>query len=219
MDKPRNIIAIAVIISILSFFLGIILGYLLYQYSFQQSILQINEINSLVISAQYLASSQGLECNNNYLSFLEYLKSQIAQVGLELTYLESKENIYYNKEEIRYLKSQYFNMEYLHFLLTRKYMEDCNITNFTLILYFYDNQYCGNACDQEGNILTYLYAQNQKNLYIYSFDSSYPNYFIGYYNLNYNITTWPFIIIYRYNETYTIRGFASLGELESYLTK
>ena len=219
MDKPRNIITIAVIISILSFFLGIILGYLLYQYSFQQSILQIDEINSLVISAQYLASSQGLECNNNYLSFLEYLKSQIAQVGLELTYLESKENIYYNKEEIRYLKSQYFNMEYLHFLLTRKYMEDCNITNFTLILYFYDNQYCGNACDQEGNILTYLYAQNQKNLYIYSFDSSYPNYFIGYYNLNYNITTWPFIIIYRYNETYTIRGFASLGELESYLTK
>jgi len=219
MDKPRNIIAIAVIISILSFFLGIILGYLLYQYSFQQSILQINEINSLVISAQYLASSQGLECNNNYLSFLEYLKSQIAQVGLELTYLESKENIYYNKEEIRYLKSQYFNMEYLHFLLTRKYIDDCNITNFTLILYFYDNQYCSNACDQEGNILTYLYAQNQKNLYIYSFDSSYPNYFIGYYNLNYNITTWPFIIIYRYNETYTIRGFASLDELESYLTK
>jgi len=188
MDKPRNIIAIAVIISILSFFLGIILGYLLYQYSFQQSILQINEINSLVISAQYLASSQSLECSNNYLSFLEYLKSQIAQTGLELTYLESKENIYYNKEEIRYLKSQYFNMEYLHFLLTRKYIEDCNITNFTLILYFYDNQYCGNACDQEGNILTYLYAQNQKNLYIYSFDSGYPNYFIGYYNLNYNIT-------------------------------
>jgi len=34
MDKPRNIIAIAIIISILSFFLGIILGYLLYQYSF-----------------------------------------------------------------------------------------------------------------------------------------------------------------------------------------
>ncbi|MFP3131978.1 MAG: hypothetical protein RXQ77_01400, partial [Candidatus Nanopusillus sp.] len=126
MDKPRNIIAIAVIISILSFFLGIILGYLLYQYSFQQSILQINEINSLVISAQYLASSQSLECSNNYLSFLEYLKSQIAQTGLELTYLESKENIYYNKEEIRYIKSQYFNMEYLHFLLTRKYIEECN---------------------------------------------------------------------------------------------
>jgi uncharacterized protein YneF (UPF0154 family) len=219
MDKPRNIITIAIIISILSFFLGIILGYLLYQYSFQQSILQINEINSLVISAQYLASSQSLECSNNYLSFLEYLKSQIAQVGLELTYLESKENIYYNKEEIRYLKSQYFNMEYLHFLLTRKYIEDCNITNFTLILYFYDNQYCSNECDQEGNILTYLYTQNQNSLYIYSFDSSYPNYFISYYNLNYNITTWPFIIIYRYNETYTIRGFASLDELESYLTK
>jgi len=141
MDKPRNIITIAVIISILSFFLGIILGYLLYQYS-STEILQFDEINSLVISAQYLASSKSLDCNNNYLSFLEYLKSQIAQVGLELTYLESKENIYYNEEEIRYLKSQYFNMEYLHFLLTRKYIDDCNITNFTLILYFYDNQYC-----------------------------------------------------------------------------
>jgi len=219
MDKPRSIITIAVIISILSFFLGIILGYLLYQYSFQQSILQIDEINSLVISAQYLASSQSLECSSNYLSFLEYLKSQIAQIGQELTYLESKENIYYNKEEVRYLKSQYFNMEYLHFLLTRKYIEECNITNFTLILYFYNNQYCGSACNQEGDILTYLYVQNQHNLYIYSFDSGYPNYFISYYNLNYNITTWPFIIIYRYNETYTIKGFASLNELESYLTK
>lgn len=95
MDKPKNIIAIAIIISILSFFLGIILGYLLYQYSFQQNLLQIDEINSLVISAQYLANSQNLECNNNYLSFLEYLKSQIAQVGQELTYLESKKNIYH----------------------------------------------------------------------------------------------------------------------------
>ncbi len=219
MDKPKNIITISVIISVLSFFLGIILGYLLYQYSFKQSVLKINEINSLVISAQYLATSQSLECSDNYLSFLEYLKSRIAEVGQKLTYLESKENIYYSEGEVKYLKSQYFNMQYLHFLLTKKYIEDCNITNFTLILYFYNNQYCSDECAMQGNILTYLYVQNKNNLYIYSFDSSYPNYFISYYNLNYNITTWPFIIIYKRNETYTIRGFASLDELKSYLTK
>ncbi|BFI73507.1 hypothetical protein YN1_4940 [Nanoarchaeota archaeon] len=218
MDKARDIITISVVISVLTFFLGLSLGYILYQYSFQQNLLQINQINSLVISAQYLAQSKKLECTDNYFSFLQYLKSQIAQVGLELTYLESPDNIYFNRGEVEYLKSQYFNLEYLHFLLTRNYIDQCNYTNFTLILYFYNNQYCSTACTNEGNILTYLYAQNPNSLYIYSFDSDYPNYFIRYYDLKYNITTWPFIILIKYNETYIFRGFTNLSTLEHYLT-
>ncbi|MGC9133566.1 MAG: hypothetical protein ACP5GJ_04160 [Nanopusillaceae archaeon] len=218
MDKAKNIITLSIIISILTFFLGILLGYILYQYSFQQSILQINNINSLVISAQYLAQSQKLECTENYFSFLQYLKSQIAQIGLELTYLESPENIYFNKGEVDYLKSQYFNLEYLHFLLTRNYIEECDYTNFTLILYFYNNKVCSTECYNEGDILTYLYTKYYDSLYIYSFDSSYPNYFIRYYDLKYNITTWPFIIMIKNNGTFIFRGFINESTLENYLT-
>ncbi|BBL45329.1 hypothetical protein MJ1_0155 [Nanobdella aerobiophila] len=207
----------SIVLSLLTFFLGIILGYILYQFSFQQSILQVNQINSLVISAQYLAESRQLECTNNYFSFLQYLKSEIAQVGTELTYLQSKENLYYNKGEVQYLKSQYFNLEYLQFLLTKKYIDTCNYNNFTLILYFYNNNYCSTECDQEGEILSYLYANNEKSLYIYSFDSSYSNYFIQYYDVEYNITSWPYIVIIKNNNTYVFNKFVNLTTLENYV--
>ncbi|MGB9674891.1 MAG: hypothetical protein ACPLX8_02035 [Nanopusillaceae archaeon] len=218
MDKPKNLIFISVLISVLSFLLGLLSGYLFYQYSFQQGLSQLNKITAITISAQYLAESKNFECSEDYLSFLQYLKSQIAQIGLELEYLESVGNIYYNKGQVEYIKSQYFNLEYLHFILTKRFIEECNYSNFTLILYFYNNVYCGEECYRQGNVLTYLYNKYEKTLYIYSFDSSYPNYFINYYDVKYNITKWPAIIMYRQNKTYFFSGFTNLSTLESYLT-
>ncbi len=214
----RSIIKLAVILSVLSFSLGVMIGYSIYNHILNKVFEDTNQIDSLVTSAYLFSLSKNMTCEKEYEDFLRYLKEKIAIVGRKLTYLESPENVFYNKEGVEHIKSQYFNIQYLHFIMMNNYIKSCNVSNFTLILYFYNNDYCYEECNKQGGVLTTLYLRHYYDLYIYSFDSSYQNYFIQYYNEKYNITTWPYIILIKSDKEYLFKGFTDLETLEKYMT-
>jgi len=210
--EVKTLFLYSLLLSILTFFIGIYLGYMLNRYAFQTVYGDYEKVKLSIESLQYLllgGNSCDIEKFNLVTSYLESL-------GEKIEILQSSNSPFISKEDFMLLKAQYFNLEYLHYLLAMEQIRDCNFS-YNIIIFFYDDSKPCNLCKEQGYQLSLLKAEYGDKLLIYSFDISYPNAFISYLLQKYSIKEVPSIILIS-NSTYVFRGFVNYKELENYLT-
>lgn len=207
----KKIIIISAILSSLSFILGIFFGYYLYNYQMSILLYKNEYYKSLVESTSYLLSQEEIGCDTNV---LYDIGGKLDELGYLLTVLEHSKSPFLSQDDVKLLKTQYFNLEYLHYSIAKKLLRECN-KNMSIVLYFYSNK-CED-CPAQGNQLILLRNLYPQDLLIYSFDTDYPNTFIYYYQKKYNITKVPAIIIFNRNNTYVFEGFKNYTFIQNYL--
>jgi len=210
--EVSKIFLYALLLSLLTFFIGIYLGYMLNRYAFQVVYRDYENVKLSVESLQYLLL-EGNVCDSEKFNVVtNYLEN----LGKKIEVLQMSRPPFISKEDFMLLKAQYFNLEYLHYLLAMKQIKECN-SSYNIIIYFYDDSKPCESCKTQGYQLSLLKAEYGDRLLIYSFDTSYPNTFISYFLQRYSINEVPSIILIS-NSTYVFRGFTDYKTLKNYLT-
>jgi len=210
--EVKTLFLYALLLSILTFFIGVYLGYMLNRYAFQTVYRDYERVRLSIESLQYLL----LEENSCDIEKFNLITGYLENLGKKIEILQNSNSPFISKEDFMLLKAQYFNLEYLHYLLAMKQVENCNFS-YNIILFFYDDSRPCDLCNKQGYQLSLLKAEYGDKLLIYSFDVSYPNTFISYFLQRYSIEKVPSVILIS-NSTYVFRGFIDYKELESYLT-
>lgn len=210
----KKLLILSVLFSTLTFFLGLAVGYMINNYLFNIIYRDYWNLKLMVDSAHYLLREEMVCDKTLFHTLTDYLES----VGRRIEILQESKPIYVSKEVFKLYKAEYFNLEYLHYLLANKYINNCNET-FAIIFFFYDDSKPCNECKKEGYQLSYLKAKYMDNLLIYSFDISYENAYIQYYIRKYNLTEAPSIILFIKNGSYVFKGFTKYNEIENILSK
>jgi hypothetical protein len=95
----------------------------------------------------------------------------LREVGQKLTYLENQLGA--KDREVRKLKEYYHLLEIRHFLLSKSLEEKCDLST-NIVLYFYAIDEICEACEGQGNVLTFLHRKNPL-FNVYSFDITIDN--------------------------------------------
>jgi hypothetical protein len=113
-------------------------------------------------------------------------------LGSEVDYYEK--TIGQRNEEYLLMKSDYMKVLVKNWINIEKIRQSCG-SNYTTLLYFYQTKEQCPDCSMQGFILSHLKDKYDSNLMVFSFDSSLD---IGVLNIienNYNVTTYPSIVI------------------------
>jgi len=210
--EVRKLFLYALFLSVLTFFIGVYLGYMLNRYAFQTVYRDYEGVRLSIESLQYLLLEENVCDLEKFNLIMGYLES----LGKKIEILQNSNSPFISREDFMLLKAQYFNLEYLHYLLAIKQMRNCNFS-YNIILFFYDDSIPCDLCKRQGYQLSLLKAEYEDRLLIYSFDVSYPNTFISYFLQKYSIGGVPSLILIS-NSTYIFRDFIGYKELENYLT-
>jgi len=210
--EVSKIFLYALLLSLLTFFIGIYLGYMLNRYAFQIVYRDYESVKLSIESLQYLLL-EGNVCDSEKFNIVT---TYLENLGKRIEVLQISRPPFISKEDFMLLKAQYFNLEYLHYLLAMKQIRECN-SSYNIIIFFYDDTKQCDPCKIQGYQLSLLKAEYGDRLLIYSFDVSYSNTFISYLLQKYSIDEVPSIILIS-NSTYVFRGFIDYKVLRNYLT-
>ncbi|MEK6825924.1 MAG: hypothetical protein AABY00_04010 [Nanoarchaeota archaeon] len=129
-------------------------------------------------------------CSTNYLFDAS---SKLDTVGQRIDLLEKR----LGKSNLRVLeqKKDYSELEYAHFRIIQRLIEDCK-ADFLTLLYFY-TQEKDESDDNEKTafILNAFKAEDSDHIMVYSFDASLDSGFIKNLRTWYNITTTPAVVV------------------------
>lgn len=188
--------AVALIISIMIFTLGFLLGTVLdsYKTGYVQEIAKQQELefNSLQLQYMYLENIKGSEkCPVLYQTIENNLKVLDPTLNKMLDYEKSK-NL--NSPEYLFIKRQYLLSNLKYWLLSEDIKKTCSGNSVT-VLYFFDS-----ACDicfkSQGVILSNLKEVFQDKLLVFAIDSDFiEEPLITLLKNKYNVSTYPTIII------------------------
>jgi len=210
--EVKKLFLYALLLSMFTFFVGVYLGYMLNRYAFQIVYRDYERVRLSIESLQYLLLEESLCDSEKFNIITGYLED----LGKKIEILQNSNSPFISKEDFMLLKTQYFNLEYLHYLLAIKQIKNCNFS-YNIILFFYDDSRPCDLCKKQGYQLSLLKAEYGDKLLIYSFDVSYQNTFISYFLQKYSIKEVPSLILIS-NSTYAFRRFIDYKELENYLT-
>jgi len=185
---------------------------MLNRYAFQIVYRDYERVRLSIESLQYLL----LEENSCDLEKFNIITNYLEDLGKKIEVLQSSSPPFISREDFMLLKAQYFNLEYLHYLLAIRQIKNCNFS-YNIIVFFYDDSKPCELCKKQGYQLSLLKAEYGDRLLIYSFDISYPNTFIPYFLQKYSIGEVPSIVLIS-NSTYVFKGFIDYKELRDYLT-
>jgi len=202
----------SIVLATTTFLLGILLGYSLIGYEIYNLLSEYENLKILVDSAYY-TMQEFQKCD---IDGLHSLGKKVDMLGYKIEILETSENPMKDIERLKILKSYYFNLLYLHYLLSKNMMEKCNAT-FNIIIYFYMKDEKCQLCKEQGYQLTHLKKLYTEDVMIYSFDLEYPHYFIYNFKEKYSISSAPFLILINKNGTYIFDKFTKWEEIEKYL--
>ncbi len=192
----RDKYAIALVISILTFSLGFLLGTVLdsYKYEYVAEIAKQQELefNSLQLQYIYLESIQGTEkCPALYQTLENNLRTLEPTVNKMLDYEKSKGS---NSSEYLYFKRQYFLANIKYWMLSEDIQKTCNSDTVT-VLYFFNNN-CDICFKSQGVILSNLKQLFEDKLLVFAIDSDFTDEpMIGLLKNKYNITVYPTLVI------------------------
>ncbi|MCD6549452.1 hypothetical protein J7K41_01945 [Candidatus Micrarchaeota archaeon] len=190
-----EVYAIAFVISGLVFLIGIFIGINITKSSvsdIEDSIYTLND-NTMSLQVLTLTSSDPSLFCNVYRELSDKFEEESWKIGEQIDYLEQQRGV----SDLR-LKSQYSNLEFRNFMLVRLANERCN-GSFIPILYFYSNNkdVCPH-CFQQGTELFMarkeLLAKNM-SVRIYSFDGDLDNIAIDVLKKQFNVSSYPTIVI------------------------
>ncbi len=185
--------ALALVVTVMVFCIGIYVGDLIDQYNQQAISDQVENISAEVASTQLLLLLDGNSSSfcPVYSSQLDSINSQVETIGYKLSYLEDEKHVYDTP-----LKMNYFVLEAQSYLLSKRIQERCG-ENSTILIYFYSNTNCSGCLEQGNDILT---ARDQTVgkvplVRIYSFDGDLGSPIADSLKAQFNVTQYPSILI------------------------
>lgn len=201
----------SIILATTTFISGLLIGYYVIGVQTEKLWIRYENVRTLVDSALYYLQDAKYTCNQED---LQILGKKVDIIGYEVSLLENSQLKNNADMKLQLLKSQYFNLQYLHYLLAKEMMYNCQNSDIVIIFYFYESDDACKICKNQGYQLSHLKKRHPEEILVYSFDIKYPNYFIYYYKEKYNITETPYLIIMTRNKTITIGNYATWQELE-----
>lgn len=209
----KKIFAGAIILTILVFFGGLSLGYVLD--STRVSVLQSqisdlqNQFASLSIENTFTSSlkDQSVLCTVS----LERATQFSEEAGnLENTINNFQLTNQFQQSQISDLKTQYTLVNLQFWLQMRNLRESCN-QNITTILFFYNVRSC-DACVAQGLVLDSIKKSDPSHIMIFAVDQDINLGIVNLLESTYNLTSTPAIVI---DENKTIEGFINETALSS----
>ncbi len=207
---------LSIIFATLTFLLGISIGNELSKKAMENVFYQYENIKTQIDSAMLSLQANLSSCD---LENLNLLGEDLDRLGSYIDYLEKTDNIFKDETQIQLLKSNYFNLEFMHYLLANKIRSNCKY-NYTIILFFYDDEKKCSSCRDQGYQLIHLKKRHPYEIYIYSFDIGYDLYFIKYWKRSFSIEKAPVIVIYPPDGSKIIlKQFEGWQTLEKYINE
>lgn len=182
----------AFIVSLIIFVTGIYVGSVLDTNSLNNINDQVSTISQKVASIQLLMLSEGNSSSfcPVYSSELQSVDQDVETVGYQLSFLEDEKGV----SDVD-LKKQYFILEAESYLLSEKIKILCG-DNSVLLINFYSNTNC-TTCKEEGTQV--LMARDALNsttdIKLFSFDGDLGSPVAEAFKSEYNVTTYPSIIV------------------------
>ncbi len=208
MVNYKKIIFVSLIITVLIFLAGLLLGLSLDDTRVSDLIdnLNQNELNSesYLVEQDFIKNLGGNLCELSS-PRINVLSSELAKLGQLLTKYESTGLL--KASEYDHSKRKYFLLEIKTYTLFTNLKKECNY-KFNTILYFYDKDHQESL--NQGYILDSLVA-SRDNIHVLSFDRNFREPALETLKLHYNITTSPSLII---NNELKKEGLTSLEELK-----
>ena len=188
-----NVYLIAFILSALVFASGLLLGNYLDEMSRLKLSEEISKTHQRLASVQLLSL---MEANSSsycplYISSLHEIDTEIENSGHKLTYLENVKLVQDNE-----LKNNYFILEGESYLLSKKAKQLCNDTSI-LLINFYSNSNCDSCAAAGIEILGARDDLLDENISVklFSFDGTIGSPIANSLKNQYNVTTYPSIVI------------------------
>ncbi len=214
MQEMRNIrkdkYAVALVISIMIFALGFLLGNFTdnYKRTYVQEVAKQQELEftSLQLQYLYLENVKGSEkCPVLYQTLENNIRTMAPTLNKMLDYEKSK-NV--NSTEYISLKRQYLLANLKYWLLSEEFKKTCNGDSVT-VLYFFSNN-CEVCLNSQGVILSNLKQAFEDKLLICAIDSDFTEEpMITLLKNKYNVTKYPTLVI----NNQTIEQFLTRNEL------
>jgi len=191
------------LITILIFFIGILLGTLLNRNKVDlvKEISEELRINTMSSEVEFMI----LADNPCTLSNLTFLSDELHELSLKVEHMENQ--LSSENKDVQELKNFYSIIQLRHWKLMTTIKEECK-NEATNIVYFYSNKGDCPECREQGFILSYL--KRTENINIYSIDINTNNNAVRTLKKLYNIKTAPTLII---NKD-THEGFKTLNQLK-----
>ncbi len=209
MVNYRKILLVSLIITILIFLAGLLLGLSLDDTRISDIVnnLNQNELNreSYLVEQDFIKVAGGNICDLSRPRINE-LSTELAKLGQLLTRYESKGIL--KASEYEYLKRKYFLLEIKTYTLFTNLRKECDY-NFTTVLFFYDQDHQDSL--NQGYVLD-SFVQNGKNVHIFSFDRNFKEQAIGTLIIHYNVTQAPTLVL---NNEIIKEGLTSVDELKT----
>jgi len=191
--KSRYIFAL--ILTILVFSLGILIGNVLTQsrINFTSSLIEEQRLEYDSLQLQYLYLAEFLQeanCPATLKALDENLNNlEIVRAKLE-NYLEKDD-----QEKLRSVKRDYTLAQLRYWFLSKQAAEICGQDDLVALIYFYSSRDCDD-CENQGAILTSLKRDFKNNLLVFSIDASFDQEpMVGILKEYFGITKVPSLII------------------------
>ena len=211
MVNYKKIIFISLVVTILIFLAGLLLGLSLDDTKISDLVenLNQNELNSesYLVEQDFIRTFGGDICDLSS-PRIEELSIELAKLGQTLTKYESSALL--KKTDYSYLKRKYFLLEIKTYTLFKNLKEECGY-GFNTILYFYDQNQQESL--NQGYILDSLVGSTG-NVHVFSFDRNFKEPAVDALKLHYDIKISPSIVIN--NETKK-EGLVRLEEIKETL--
>jgi len=211
MVNYKRIIFVSLIITILIFLAGLLLGLSLDDTRISDLVNNINqnELNSesYLVEQDFIKRLGGDLCELSR-PRINVLSNDLAKLGQLLTRYESAGTL--KASEYDYLKRKYFLLEIKTYTLFTNLKKDCGY-KINTILYFYDISHQESL--NQGYILDSL-VESRNDVHIFSFDRNFSEPALETLKLHYNITKAPTIII---NDKIKKEGLIDLDTLKNIL--
>ena len=200
----------AFVMSVMIFISGIAIGILMLQLRNRKLEQEMKEINikSLDMGMQLRLMENADDC----VTFDALLNSTLNDMGkIESKFAEIEDGSELNKYDMNYMRKNYQLLSLKYLLLIEKFPQ-C-IKNRTIIIYFYTNKDC-QKCEDQGIILTHVKKIYRNKVLIFPFDDSLNLSSIRMLELEYNITSYPSIVV-----DGKVHGYMNLDSLEALLNE
>ena len=181
-----NIYLIALIISIIIFGVGIMVG-LQIEKSVSESLMTdiTNTRQSMTSVETMMLSEDSPEFCSFFMEEMNNFDNETASLGQQIGYMEE------HRGEDATLKSEYMTLELRDYLLVKRIDKLCD-TKTNTILYFLDSVMCSD-CLSQGSELTK--ARQNASIRVYSFDMTVNNTAINVLKNSFNVSNYPSLVI------------------------
>ncbi len=208
----KRIFLTSLVITVLVFIAGLMLGWNLDEYRTNKLLKEVKEnelaTESYLVEQLFIGGLGGDKCISAQ-PRINMLSSELAELGKIIETYE--ENKLFSQQEYDYMVRRYFLLEMKTYVLYNSFKNDCG-SESDVVLFFYDQN---EESKKQGYVLDAVVEKNPASIAVFSINKEFAkDPAIEALKLYYNVTKAPTLII---NNERTKEGFVGIGELEGLL--